>query len=272
MATSTLQQLRRLIGDHTGDGTVLVATHDSASNDTFRDTAHLADRDNRAPSVVKRLFYLPAEQHEAAVTDFDGVTRTLTFSPAATLIPQVGDEAELWSVAERTGSIGAIHRLINYAIAAVADIASPEEVDSPQVFNARTGTLVIPAGWAEIGGAYWTDRTGYVRRIPSGNIRVHPANRVAYVTGAPAARANRYSVELFGYPRETPLVAEDDTTHVEANWIVEGVAGILTLAGSWKAGDAGAFAERRAAYWATQAAQYRKSIMAARRGLRISLP
>lgn len=272
MATSTLQQLRRLIGDHTGDVSVLTATHDSATNDTFRDTAHLADRDTRAPSVVKRLFYLPDEQHEAAVTDYDGVTRTLTFSPAADTAPVIGTEGELWSVAERIGSIGAVHRLINYAVDAVADMAAPEAIADAQVFNARTGSLDIPATWAEFGGAYWTDRSGYVRRIPSRNMHVHPYNRVVYITGAPAARASRYNVELFGYPRETPLVEETDTTNVDANWIVEGVAGILTLAGSWKAGDAGAFAERRAAYWATQAAQYRKSVMAARRGLRISLP
>jgi hypothetical protein len=271
VATTTLQSLRRLIGDHTGDVAVLVASHDGTT-DTFRDTAHLANRDNRAPSVVKRLFYLPDEQHEASVTDYDGTTRTLTFSPAADAATVAGQEGELWSVAERIGSIGALTRLINYAIESVADIAGPEVVDDAQTFNARTGSLVIPDGWAEFGGAYWTPTSGPARRIPSRFMHVHPSNRLVYLQGAPGAMASRRGVELFGYLRETPLVDEDDTTNVDVSWIVEGVAGILTLAGSWKGGDAGAFAERRAAYWATQAAQYRKSVMSARRGLRISLP
>jgi hypothetical protein len=251
-----LRDLRRLIGDVTGD--VLVCTATSAgTTTTFADTAHLADRGDRAPSIVNRLLYfsddgdLLNQGHEAAVTDFASATRTITFAPAAPAAIAEFDVVELWSVSERIGSIGAITRLINYAIKQVEDIAGLEEYSTPAVtFDARTGLVTIPDEWAEVGGVEWTDATGYARELPSRWLRVRPAGRQLEIRGRGAALAHRRSVRLWGYPRCEPLAYEDDETPVDAPWIVESVAEALTLAPSWRSSDPAA-AERRANSWST---------------------
>ncbi len=272
---STRQELRRLIGDVTGDMHLLVATS-TGTTTTFADTARLADRGDRAPSVVNRLLYFSAGTalnigHEAAVTDFTSSTRTLTFSPAATSAVASGDTVELWSTTERIGSISAIHRLINYAITQVEDMAGLEEYATAATFDARTGTLTIPATWAEVGGVEWTNGSGYVDEIRNRHLRVRPAGRLLVIQGQGAGQAHRRSVRLYGYPRCLPLTTESGSTPVDAAWIVESVAEALTLAPSWRASDPAA-AERRANFWAARAQMYKREVMSARRGLHVSLP
>jgi hypothetical protein len=274
--SSSLRDLRRLIGDVTGD--VLVCTVTGAATvSTFADTAHLTDRGDRAPSIVNRIVYLSDDGdvlnagHVAAVTDFTSSTRTITFSPDAPATLAVGDVVELWSVAERIGSIGAIHRLINYAIDQVKDMAGLEEYADAATFDARTGLLTIPDAWAEVGGAEYTESTGYVREIKTRWLKPRPAGRKLEIVGRGAAQAHRRSVRLYGYPRMTALEYEDDTTDVDQAWIVNSVAQYLTLAPSWRASDPAA-AERRANFWATQSMLYKREVMSARRGLHVSLP
>ncbi len=275
--SSTRRDLRRLIGDVTGD--LLVCTTTSAgTTTTFSDTARLADRGDRAPSIVNRILYFSTDAdtlnlgHEAAVTDYASSTRTITFTPAAPTAVTSGKVVELWSVAERIGSIGAIHRLIDYAIKQVEDMAGLEEYSTPAVtFDARTGTISIPATWAEVGGVEWTDASGYARELSSRWLRVRPAGRTVEIHGRGAALANRRSVRLWGYPRMTALATDAATTDVDAAWIVNVVSQSLTLAPSWRSGDPAA-AERRANFWSTQAQLYKREVMSARRGLRVSLP
>jgi len=271
----TRRELRRLIGDVTGDAMVLTATA-AGTISTFADTARLADRGDRAASLVGKLLYFCEGTaanlgHEAAVTDFASSSRTLTFQPNAPAAVAQNDVAELWSTTERVGSVGAIHRLINYAIKQVEDVAGLEEYNTAATFNARTGLLAIPATWAEIGGAEWTASGGYVREVRDRWLRVRPAGRTLEIIGRGAALANRRSVRLYGYPRCLPLSADTDNTPVDAAWIVNSVAQALTLAPSWRASDPAA-AERRANFWSTQAALFRREVRSARRGLGVSLP
>lgn len=277
--TSTRLELRRLIGDVTGDMTLLSATG-SGTTTTFPDTARLADRGDRAPSVINRLLYFSGGTsanlgHEAAVTDFTSSTKTITFSPAAPSSVASGDAIELWSAVERIGSISAIHRLINYAIKQVEDVAGLEEYNTAATFDARTGLLTIPSTWCEIGGAEYTDSSGYVHEMPTRWLKVRPAGRKLEIVGRGAAIADRRSVRLFGYPRCSALTTDSDattgTTPVDAAWIVESVAEALTLAPSWRASDPAA-AERRANFWSARAQLYRREVASARRGLHVALP
>jgi hypothetical protein len=275
---ANLRELRRLVGDTSGDVLVLRATEDSANTTSFTDYAHLGDRGDRSPSIVNRLLYLSEAtvdtqanlQHSAAATDFSSLTRTVTFSPGAPLAPKAGDVAELWSVAERIGSIDALHRLINYAIDQVKDIAGPEEYTAPAKFLLRDGSLPIPATWAYFGGAEWLDGRDFPSEVRSRYIKVIPGQRQVRIWGSGAERADRKNVRLYGYLRCTPLVREDDATPVSTEWIVESVSEALTLARSWASNDAAA-AERRANFWAGRAALYRRSAMSGRRGLGIAL-
>lgn len=275
--SSTRQELRRLVGDVTGDMLLLTSTSAGAVN-SFSDTARLADRGDRAPSIVNRLLYFSSDAdtlnlaHEAAVTDYASSTRTISFAPNAPTAVTSGKVAELWSVAERIGSIAAIHRLINYAIKQVEDMAGLEEYSTPAVtFDARTGTVAIPATWAEVGGVEWTDSSGFVDELPTRWLRVRPAGRLLQIHGRGAALAHRRSVRLWGYARCLPLTTDAGTTPVDAAWIVNSVAQALTLAPSWRASDPAA-AERRANFWTTQAAVYKREVASARRGLHVALP
>ena len=277
--SSTRLELRRLIGDVTGDMLLLTATS-AGTTSTFPDTSRLADRGDRAPSLINKLLYFSGGTsanlgHEAAVTDFTSSTRTLTFAPVAPASVASTDVAELWSATERIGSVSAIHRLINYAIKQVQDMAGLEEYSAAATFNARTGLLTIPATWIEVGGVEYTDSTGYVREIPSRWLKVRPAGYKLEIVGRGAALADRRSVRLFGYPRVSQLTtdsaASTGTTSVDAGWIVNCVAEALTLAPSWRASDPAA-AERRANFWATQAQLYKRDVAAPRRGLHVALP
>jgi hypothetical protein len=278
MATE-LRELRRLVGDKLGDMVVLKATHVSGTTDTVRDTVHLPDRGDDAASIVSRLLYFSRGtganlQHEAAVTGFAGTTKIITFTPAAPSTPQAGDEVELWAVAEKLpGGVGAIHRLINYAIGQVSRIAGLEELSDDVTFDANTGTVDIPSSWrgGVFGGAEFVEPDGYIREVRERYLRVRPSARTVEIWGAPARRANRRTVRLYGYPPVTSLSLETDTTPVNDEWIVESVAGALTLARSWASNDAAA-AERRANYWSSQAMLYRRNIASARRGLGIAIP
>jgi hypothetical protein len=274
--TTTLRDLRRYVGDKTGDVLVLEATHASSTTDTFRDVVRLSSRGDRAPSVTTRILYISDGTsanigHEAAVSDFASTSKTLTFTPVAPSAPQVGDEAELWSVTERIGSISALHRMINYAIAQVAGIGGVETADTPQTFDARTRTLTIPASWSGgvFGGARYTDRLGVVYEIPPNQLRVR--GRTLEILGHAANYAHRLSVTLYGYPPLSALSTDTDTTTADPAWIVESVSGALTLARSWQSNDPAA-AERRANYWSAQSALYRRNVATSRRGLNIAVP
>lgn len=275
---ATLRELRRLVGDVAGDALVLRASAASASTSDFTDFAHLGDREENATSLVRKILYFSEGtadnlQHEAAVTAFASTPRTLTFSPPADQIPQEGDVAELWSVSERIGSISAIHRLINYAIDQVKDIAGEEEYAPVQTYLYRTNSLTIPSTWSEFGGVEFVSPRHFNTRqeIRSGHITVQPALRTVRLHDRGAALANNRSVYLFGYARCLPLTLETDETPVDSQWIVESVAEALTLGRSWASGDAAA-AERRANFWSARAALYRRSVASPRRGLGIALP
>jgi len=270
-----LREIRRLVGDTSGDVLVLTATEDSANLTSFTDFAHLGDRPDRAPSIVNRLCYFSGGQeqnwgHSAAATDYGSDTRTITFSPGAPVAPIIGDVMELWSVSERIGSVDAIHRLINYAIDQVKDIAGPEEYTDPAKFTLRQGNLPLPVTWAYFGGAEWLDGNDFPSEVRSRYLKVIPGQRVVRIWGSGAERADRKNVRLYGYVRCQPLVRETDFTPVNTNWIVESVAEALTLARSWSTNDAAA-AERRSNFWAGRAAMYYRSAMSGRRGLGIAL-
>lgn len=272
----TLRDLRQLVGIKTGDLLILEATAASADGSSFRDQARLAERGDQAPSIVGKLLYLSEGtaqnlQHEARVTAFASATTSLTIAPAAPLPPQEGDVGELWSVAERIGTIQHIHKLINHAIEAVRDLAGPEVYADAQTFRARTGYLTIPATWASFGGAEWADLVGFRRDIREAHLQVRTGLSQVWISAAGSARGNNRSVYLYGYERCLPLVAETDATPVNSEWIVESVAESLTLGRSWASADPAA-AERRANFWSSKAALYRRDIAAPRRGLNLALP
>lgn len=268
--------LRRAIGDKLGDLLLVEATSASANASSFTDVVHFGDRGDRSPSIVNRIGYVSGGTaanlgHECRITDFKSVDRILTFAPLAPTAPQIGDELELWSVAERINSIGAIHRLINDAIRAVSAFAELETWDSAQTWDYRTQVLTIPATWVEFGGADWTDGRGYRKTIPPSKLRVRPGQRTVEILGPTAYRANRRQVQLWGFPRSSALTADDGETVVDPEWLVESVVGVIALAGSWKGSDGGAGAERKANYWGQQSMLYRRNVAAPRRGMGVML-
>jgi hypothetical protein len=278
--TTTRTDLRRAIGDRLGDMILLKPTHASSDTSSFRDVVRLADRGDNAPSVLHRILYFSGGTasnlaHEARVSGFASSTRTVSFTPDCTEAPQEDDEIELWNTTERIGSIDTLHRFINDAIRAVRDDAGLETWDTASTFSVRSPALTIPSTWVEFGGATWTDGQSLLHDVPPDKIRVHPGTRLAIIEGAPAHRAHGRSIQLWGYPRATPLTADsgdDGETDVDAPWLIETVLGWVALAASARASDIrGPAEERRGNFFATQAAMYRRDVAAPRRGLGISL-
>jgi hypothetical protein len=274
---ATRTEVRQGVGRKTGDLTLLVATHDAASTDTFRDTVHLGDRGDNAPSLLNRIGYFSGGTaanlgHEARIQSFTSSSRTLTFTPAATSTPVIGDTLELWSIADRVGGISDLHGHINDAIRAVRNVVGVEVYDDTAVYRPSTSaTIAIPDGWQELGGIEWADRQGNLYDVPKSQVLVRLGRRTVEIKGRALSLAANRPVTLWGYDRAALLEADDDETTVDFEWLVETVASALSLAPSWKATDRAA-EERRANFWAARAGDFRRKVGAQRRGFGISLP
>ena len=268
---TTLKDLRRSIGDKTGEMTVLEATANAASSTTFIDAVRLGERGDNAPSLVNRIGYFSGGTeanlgHEVRTTAFQSSTRTLSFTPAAPASPVVGDELELWSIADRVGSIGAIHRMVNDAIRSVRDIVGTETYASAATFNAYAPTISVPADISEVGGVIWTDTRGYEHDVPRGDVILRGGSRRTLELRNRARRfANGRSVVVWGFSRAGSLSDDDDETEVDPEWLVESVASAMRLAQSWKSTDS-ARDERLANFWAARADVYRRKVGPQRRG------
>jgi hypothetical protein len=262
--------LRRAIGDRTGDFTLCTAT-DAGSTVAFTDVVRFGDRGTNAPSLLNRIGYFADLDTEVRTAAFNATTRALTFAPALDSATQEGDELELWSIADRLGSISAIHRLINDAIRAVADLAGDEAYDTASTFNWREPELSIPTTWSELGGVEWTDFNQLPNDIRRTDAKVRFGRRTVALTGRGGALANGRSVSVWGYERALPLDADDDETAVDPEWIVDTVASAMALAQSWRSSDRAA-EERRANFWASQATTLRRKVGPPRRGWGIALP
>lgn len=263
------------MGDHTGEMLVLTATAAGAV-DAITDEVRLGARGDNAPSLLNRIGYFSGgfsnDGHECRTTSFLSSTRTLSFSPAADNIVDEGDEMELWSIADRAGDVGSIHRLINESIRNVSGLSGAEVYDTATTFNWRSPQIDIPTGWSHLGGIDWTDRYGMVSEIRERDVLVRPSLRTVEIKGRGSALSNGRSVTLWGHLRSTALTDDTDETGVDGEWIVESVIGIMALAQSWKATDGGAAAERRANFWASRSADYRRKVGIARRGWSVPLP
>lgn len=274
----TLKEIRRAVGDKTGDLLVLKATATSATAGTFIDTVRLGDRGNNAPSLVNRLGYFSGGTaanltHEVRTTGFVANTRTLAFTPDATVPPEPDDEMELWSIADRTGSIDGLHRLINVAIRSVEDLCATEvyDDDGATTFNMRSPYLTIPSTWIELGGAEWTTPGNLIKDIPKQQALVRTGRRTVEIMGRAGINAHGRTVTLWGYTPAAQLVDDDDETTVDIEWLVETVASVMTLGQSWRATDRAA-EERRANFWAVQRDLFRRKVGKQRRGWGILLP
>jgi hypothetical protein len=263
---ATRTEIRRAIGDKTGDMMVLTATEDSATVGTITDTVRLGARGDNAPSLINRILYVPTVGHEARTTGFQSNTRTLSFSPSLDAALVEGDEAELWSIADRIGDINTIHRMINTAITSVQDIVGEEFSDTSAIFNASDPYVTIPSDMYEVGGIDWADRRGRLREIRSDHVRLRGRNRQIEIRKRGMYYSHGKTITLWGYRRAQPMTSDTDETEVDMEWIVESVASLIALgAQSWKATDRAA-EERRANYWGGQAMMLRRKVGQQRRG------
>lgn len=265
-----LRTLRRSVGDTLGDLLVLQAT-EAGTERSFTDIVRMGDRGTNAPTLMNRIGYFPLSQTEVRTTAFDTAARTLHFAPGVALEETaVGTEMELWSIADRLGSLSALHRLINDAIRAVEDLAGEEVYTEPAKWREREPQITIPATWSELGGAEWTRNreNGEIRKT---DVLVRYGRRTVEIQGRGAWLSNNADVVLWGYERARPLVAETDTTSVDPEWLVDSVTTVIALAQSWRGTDR-ASEERRANFWSGRADVLRRKLGPPRRGWGIALP
>jgi hypothetical protein len=268
---TSLQTLRRSVGDTLGDLMVLRATSAGTAT-TFTDVVRMGDRGTNAPTLMNRIGYFPLSQTEVRTTAFETGPRTIHFAPGvAPSETEVGREMELWSIADRLGSLGALHRLLNDGIRSVQDLAGVEVYTDPADWRVTDPQIAIPPGWSELGGAEWADRRNNSGEIRKTDVLVRYGKRTLEIQGRGARLATGGTVALWGYLRATPLVAEDDETDVDAEWLVDAVTTVIALAQSWRGTDR-ASEERRANFWSGRADVLRRKLGPPRRGWGISLP
>jgi hypothetical protein len=275
MGTS-LKDIRRGIGDKTGDLLVLEATEDAASVRTFTDAVRMGERGDNAPSIMGRIGYFSGGTeanlgHEVRITAFQSNVQTLSFRPDAPSAPVEGDELELWSISDRVGGIGALHRMVNDAIRAVRDIVGTETYATAETFSAYNPYITVPDTFFEIGGVEWADTRGYRADIRKDHTVIRGGQRTLELTKRARWMANGRTIQIWGYERAAALTDDDDETDVDAEWIVESVAAEMALAQSWKATDRAA-EERRANFWASRADLYRRKVGVQRRGWGLRVP
>lgn len=281
---ATRTDIRRGIGDVLGEMFLYTATAVSADETTFTDATRLMDRENNAPSLLNRIIYFSGGTsgnlgHEARVTSFSRTPApTLTFTPAAPLPPQEGDEIELWVNWTRFGSISALHRLINEGLRAVEDIAGEEAYDDEDgtTFATSDPYIDIPAEWAEFGGAEYQCGGATSlrwRELPEESLRVRPSLRTVEIKRPQSYLANTHPVRLYGYERVDLFTDDTTETPVRADWLINAVAGVMKLGPSWQTAAAARSMDMQSAnYWGARGDVLQRAVGGSRRGMGIDLP
>lgn len=271
---ATRKDLRRAVGDKTGEVLVLTATT-AGTTSTFTDVVRLLDREDNAVSLVNRLGLFSGGTvenlgHECRVTAFAKTTRTLTFAPESPAAVMAGDELEVWSNWARFGGVSALHRFINEAIASVADFTGEQVYDAAQAFVASAPELAIPVGWNEFSGVDREDRNGRWHEIPPKQLRVRKGLRTVELLHPACRLAHLHNVRLWGYAPAPALVNDTSETNVDREWLVETVSSAMRLGLSWRSSDRAA-EERLANFWKGVSVELRRKLGGSRPGMGISL-
>jgi hypothetical protein len=227
----SLQRLRRDVGRRLGDLILTEATA-TGSTVTFHDAVRLVDP---ALAYKNRLLLLTAgtaanvgEERRVVGSTSSGILTLQSALPEATA---PGDEGELWNDRGQGWGPEKVKDLLNQNIRNSAPLHLVEltstlvgEVATPTA--TLDATVDLPAEYQGIYAVEYADWQGNHQPIRGQHtrdgrgFRLEPGRKLV-ISGRSAWDINGGNLKLFGYGYATELADDDDTTTVNAEWLVE---------------------------------------------------
>jgi hypothetical protein len=230
---ATLQDLRRRVGELTGDLDIFTGTASGS-------TTTLVDSLNgymESTSFNGRFGYFPDRvtatgSRTVRITSSDKATTTVTFTPAVTSATAAGTVMELYNRDNQGPRPEQIHRVINSAIESVSNAALTEVVSSESSFDFDSPTISVGATWRRVIAVEWQhpDTEDWIT-IPEADWvdTADRANRTIRLDNFARFDADTNMVRLRGYTAASALSADTDETSVDAEWLVHRAAADLLL-------------------------------------------
>lgn len=246
---ATRQQIRRYVGRLLGNQPLICRATSPSASTQFTDTLNVKYRNShlRGVEALVAVSAAPANVGQSRlIFDNDLDTRTVTFSPAFPAAFTEGDEIELWMGRTMGPSAREVHDSINDLISTNGRTAltlslgddleyvSGSLIPSPEsLLNgiiSRIDYYGDDGQWEMIPPADWeTDESTHTIRITSPTIRGYADGR---------------NIRVRGYVTAQPLLAEDDETTVDLEWLAHAVAGQCLMGASARATDPGSMQSR----------------------------
>jgi hypothetical protein len=168
------------------------------------------------------------------ITDSDKLTQTITFTPAVPTATLALDELELWNERDEGITPGAVHNLIDDAIADITENA-PVPVTSDafdfasaapviQIDDLEVDELVDGANWEAITGVDWQDEEDIWHPIPSAELRVDRHARTLELRDRARWQAEGRAIRVRGANLPQALATDAASTSVNFEWITHQVA------------------------------------------------
>jgi hypothetical protein len=227
------QRLRRDVARRLGDLTLTTATATGAT-DTWIDTVRLTDP---AKAYVNRTFYVvagtAANVGESRRVQGSTSGGTLTLQSALPAATAAGDEAELHNDRAQGWTPEKIHDLLNQNIRNAAPLHLVEltsdlvgEVDPITTGAFPDATVTLPDEYVGLYAVEYADWNGNYQPIRKQQSRAGYGYRLEpngslVIGGASVYRIDGGTVRIFGYGYPSELEDDDDTTTVNAEWLVE---------------------------------------------------
>lgn len=236
VATHTRKDLRRRVLRRFGDIVIATATANGTTT-TFTDTEtfygdssryagrHAYFSDGTAANLGKTRY----------VQGYNGTTQTLTFQHALPAAVAEGDEIELTNAYGIGVTHDITHEAINWAISISRTYALEPAVSDLGTWD-QASTLSLPESWVGVESVHYqhpiTDEWHVVERARKHGKRgwaIDHANRTLVLGGD----LNRYlddtTIRVYGYTLPDVLEADDDTTTVDIEWLVNMATAHLML-------------------------------------------
>lgn len=236
MPAHTLATIRRRVMARFGDVLEVTATASAADAVTFTDEDNLVGEPGR---YAGREILFTSGLNAGQTRYVEGSSRdtsSLTFSRALPFNVVAGDTALVTNAYGIGITFRAVRDAINYSIDMSRDYALvPAEEEIVDAFDHETGVLDLPATFVGVEAIHGIDSDGDYRsieraqRINGNGWSVNRATGQVAIRGYRGYIADGYRIVVRGYTLPETLVADDDTTTVDLEWLVETATAHLCL-------------------------------------------
>ncbi len=233
----TRGELRRLVGQATGDYQLLVATA-AGTTTTFIDDIGIGySTDNILNRIIWCFAGTAANLGQSRrVTANDRATSTITVAalPAATA---AGDQAELWSSHGQGVTPREVNEHINQAIRLAGNVTTVGALSATTTFSDTAPTIAIAADIQLVTGAQWQGADSIWYSVPPADLEIDAISRTVMIKNAPRRLAAGLPVRLIGYQRSGLLTTDAHETGIHLDWLINQVAFSVLLAASTRVND-----------------------------------